>query len=375
MSNKKTIQINPDLFSISPKKRGRQSTPKVHTQKKQDKIRPNSLKKKLIQRVKEHKLKETKEQELTKKKAQEIISKETDSKYAEEFNDSINYLNQLSNQKKDLLKQKRKTFTLKNPTNIQFPDKSLQLDFHDNLVEVPPIPNIPENEPVINLNLPEQSKIDHSSVPYGCLKGGTKPTYKSWMKTQKNPISYSPDAPSSTNLSVPQNIEQGLSEREKKLNQLKDKIRKQNEREVTEQQYFNDNILITPNSRINTENLIENSKTQNLPIQLPISDLPKKIKKTTKRSYNLGKNKQKKSIGVLIKDRKTRKKVIDAQKELKRKNINDVKQYLRDHGLIKAGSKAPNDIMRKMYESSMLSGDITNQDNDVLMHNFLNEND
>jgi len=48
---------------------------------------------------------------------------------------------------------------------------------------------------------------------------------------------------------------------------------------------------------------------------------------------------------------------------------------LRDHGLIKAGSKAPNDIMRKMYESSMLSGDVTNQDNEILMHNFLNEND
>ena len=79
--------------------------------------------------------------------------------------------------------------------------------------------------------------------------------------------------------------------------------------------------------------------------------------------------------GTIIKDRKTRKKVIDAQKELKRKNITDVKQHLRDHGLIKAGSKAPNDIMRKMYECSMLSGDITNQDSDVLMHNFLNENE
>ena len=371
MSNKKTIQINPDLFSISPKKRGRQSTPNVNATKKQEKIRPNSLKRKLIQRVKEHKLKETKDQEINQKMAQEIISKEKDSKYAEEFNDSINYLNQLSNQKKDLLKQKRKSFTLKNPISAQQPDKSLKFDFQDDLSEVPPIPNIPENEAFISLNPPVQSKIQQTSVPYGCLKGGNKPTYKSWMKTQKNPISYSSESSLSTTPPAPLNIEQGISEREKKLSQLKDKIRKTNEREVIEQQYFNDNILITPNSRINTENLIENSKTQNL----PISDVPKKIKKTTKRSYSLGKNKQKKSIGVLIKDRKTRKKVIDAQKELKRKNINDVKQYLRDHGLIKAGSKAPNDIMRKMYESSMLSGDITNQDNDVLMHNFLNEND
>ena len=46
MSTKKTIQINPDLFSMSPKKRGRQSTPNIKTPKKQPPIRPNSLKKK-----------------------------------------------------------------------------------------------------------------------------------------------------------------------------------------------------------------------------------------------------------------------------------------------------------------------------------------
>ena len=60
---RKQFKLILTFFSMSTKKRGRQSTPKVTTPKKQAPIRPNF--KKLIQRVKEHKLKETKEQEIS----------------------------------------------------------------------------------------------------------------------------------------------------------------------------------------------------------------------------------------------------------------------------------------------------------------------
>jgi uncharacterized membrane-anchored protein len=78
-------------------------------------------------------------------------------------------------------------------------------------------------------------------------------------------------------------------------------------------------------------------------------------------------------VSVLIKNNETRKKVITAQKELKKKSIHDIKKYLKEHFLLKSGSSAPNEVLRKMYESVMLSGDITNNNKETIVHNFMNE--
>ena len=97
------------------------------------------------------------------------------------------------------------------------------------------------------------------------------------------------------------------------------------------------------------------------------------MKRTIRRKYTLGKTANNRSVGVLIKDRNTRKKVLVAQRDLKKKSINDIKSYLKDHNLIKVGSNAPNDVLRKMYESSMLAGEITNSNSDILLHNLLKD--
>jgi hypothetical protein len=97
----------------------------------------------------------------------------------------------------------------------------------------------------------------------------------------------------------------------------------------------------------------------------------KYLKRTIRRKYTLGKSKLKKTVGILIKDRNTRKQVLNAQKDLKRTTIHDVKKYLRDHNLIRAGSNTPNDVVRKIYETAMLAGDVTNFNKETLLHNLI----
>ena len=86
--------------------------------------------------------------------------------------------------------------------------------------------------------------------------------------------------------------------------------------------------------------------------------------------FQLGKRKNK--IGVLIKNNKTLKKIKQDSTILKKTPITDIKQYLRKHNLIKVGCNAPNDVLRKIYESAILAGDINNTNSDNLLHNFIN---
>ena len=87
----------------------------------------------------------------------------------------------------------------------------------------------------------------------------------------------------------------------------------------------------------------------------------------------MGKNKQKNSIGVLIKSGKTRKLVKDEQNVLRTRCMSEVKQYLRKHNLIKAGTAAPDDVLRKLYEDSFLAGNIYNKNPENMIHNFFKD--
>lgn len=387
MSNK-TISINPSLFSIggskTKKNREKKSKPTITPL-----ISPNVLKNKLLKRIKEHKQRETENLENNKKKlptpeesVKNDIVKHELSSFSDEFSDSINYLQTLSKQKKvndektnyERQKQKRKE-QLERQTirNYHQPhvEHNISLDLPEELISKPLIVVNTDTMPTGSQSIQLHTK-QPDPVPYGILKGGSKPTYRDWAKTQRNYDITNPQA-ALTIQGIELNREK--NERENRLNNLREKLKQKKIEEIinkSEDMMVTQNLIQKPNE---TEHIVQNQISQ--PIQTDVGGeggeiiATKKItKKTIKRKYTLGRSKIKKTISVLVKDRGTRKLILSAQKDLKKKSINDVKDYLRDHNLIKIGSNAPNDVLRKLYESAMLAGEITNSNSEILLHNF-----
>lgn len=411
MSNKK-IDINPDLFNVGSSSKTRKNRERKQKPNNVPLISPNVLKNKLLKRIKDHKIKETENLDNNKKKLPSTNVDNNNIKpnlvdlesYTDEFNDSINYLQTLSRQQK-IDEQNNRIEKHKQKMRDELERKSVK-NYHS-LLASPELPvvniDLPEElkEPLIsvntsqlNFNTPTISLTPYKNdpLPYGCLKNGLKPTYKNWTKTQKNSIVTNPNLSLVIDSNISSNISSQVSERENRLNSLKNKIK---EKQIIEQIIANNDVISTTKSIQPPikSNMIENNK----PVIEPITSVElassvasvvnnqelnnqqyhdeetnkKFIKKTIRRKYTLGKTKNNKSVGVLLKDRGTRKLVLSAHRELKKKSINDIKSYLRDHNLIKIGSNAPNDIVRKIYESSMLAGEITNSNTDTLLHNLM----
>ena len=102
----------------------------------------------------------------------------------------------------------------------------------------------------------------------------------------------------------------------------------------------------------------------------------RKQKRRVVRTHKLGRSKYYSKIGVLISNKTIRNKVVNQKQQLKKVPIRDVRKYLIKQGFIKIGSDTPSDVLREMYESSLLMcGEVKNNNVDTLLHNFLHTND
>lgn len=431
---KKTIKINPELFksgfsSSDKTRKNREKRPKPNIP---ITLNESSLKKQFLNRIKEHKNKEKNNLDVSIKTSggsggSQSNTNITTTEDQDELYESMNYLTLLSKKQKEDTEKKKyekkiQNKTVKNTSYSNTYDISspphVELELPDELKE-PVIIKPPEvNTPPIHLNKPPMNswassmgngnvaKPVDNSVPYGCLKGGSKPTFRQWNYTVKNHNSQNETVPNNilnVNYSIepqqqqqqPQQIPQTVTnvgvvktEREKKLELLRKKLKEQEQNKIKNQEEQQslpayavasapalETIIGGSNEHINrntknTENTDNKDKSHPVEENDPIKRV---IKKTIRRKYTLGKNSVYRKVGILIKNNKTRKQIIDAHKELKKKPINDVKKYLVEHGLLKIGSNAPNNVLRKTYESAMLTGDVTNQNKDVLLFNLMNE--
>jgi hypothetical protein len=305
-----------------------------------------------LKRIKEHKTNELKKSEPKKEE-------KNDDSYSDEFYGAIDYLSELKkkqNQQKALHNK-----TLKNPGSLN-QAKSVNSSLGEQIMlDLPP----ELEEPVIKT--PE-------------VFNGNKKTYREWKELTKPtpnfdlPSMIRPPTPPKQNVIVESFVSESQPQqvltREQRLEQIKNKLKRIQEQEnaikITSLPKLDDDPVTT------IPNLQELLKTREEKIE---QETPKKYsKKTIKRKFTLGKSDKLRQVAILLKDKQTRKNIINAQKELKKTDINDVKKYLRQHGIIKVGSTCPADVLRKTFESAMLTGDVTNINKETLLHNLLHEN-
>jgi hypothetical protein len=78
---------------------------------------------------------------------------------------------------------------------------------------------------------------------------------------------------------------------------------------------------------------------------------------------------------VLVSNKTIRKNITTKKTLLQQTSIQDIKKFLIKKGFIKVGSIAPNDVLRKMYETvNMMCGDVQNHNPDNLLYNYFNYN-
>ena len=292
-------------------------------------------------------------------------------------------------------KRSLNTRTLKNYQSS--PNTGISLELPPELQETKSF--IPQSNEIFNVNYKVQD-----DVPYGCLKNGKKRTYREWMELTKPekqdiPDIVRPPTPPKKNVGVflegatpiepVKNIDtQQTLSREERLEQIKNKLKKIQDQESQMKQQSLDEfkqletkystpLMVSPLEELTDFDQSE-SKSNEIEDMLKEreekhenSKIKKYLKKTVKRKFTLGKSDKSRCVSVLIKDRKTRKNIINTQKELKKTTMTDVKKYLRQHGIIKVGSICPADILRKTFESAVLTGEVTNTNKETLLHNFM----
>ena len=253
--------------------------------------------------------------------------------------------------------------------------------------------------------------IIDKDVPHGCLKNGKKPCFRSWKSLKQKPnyhneilqpikddpmIEIKNEIESEINKAVNGEVIHSAELIQKYVKEdrplqisndsvllesfdLNDDFEKEPEYKPIEPLSFPPSVDLPLNEPFQSfDKSLEtiDYSSDSLDMEEIENQEPRKIKKTIKRRYTLGKSKNPRGnnyIGVLVRNKYSRKRAMDATKELKKTPSEDIKKYLRDHGLIKVGSSAPTEICRKMYENCKMAGDIENLDKNILLHNLMND--
>jgi hypothetical protein len=377
MSERKTISINPELFKVTSNTT-RKKQPKTEKNKdikiksQQTKQQNNkTLRGKLLKYIREQQEKNY-EKNAHRHGSQKTPMKNPLDEFNSEFDNSLKYLMSVADENEKKQKQ--------NSTLKQYPNNNVQsMLFNDNVLQnvMNTLPNVTSEIPSLKLNM------NNPNYPkYGCLKGGTLPTYRSWKnQTQRKPpvlndqyissIPYIQTASAATNV-VPiqenyrpplQSIIQSspmspITSQNTPIYTGAMNVKSELDKEIEKQK-----------ARMEMKQIMQKTKPQKMPKLKYL-----KQKRTLKRTYHVGKSRVFPKVAVLVSNKTIRNNITTKKQMLNQTPIEEIRKFLLKKGFIKVGSTSPNDVLRKMYESVVLiSGDVTNHNPDNLLYNFFND--
>lgn len=277
--------------------------------KKRSNIVPNKLKDTFLKQVQHHKSLANAQKQTPATTTKTVV----DNKYANDFKSSIEYLNNI--------KKTMQPIHTELPVELLEPEPFTEPKLVETAVTTTATATI--STTAITDKEPLKYAVD-TAVPYGCLKNGIKTSFKNWTRNNRQ---------------------------------------QETKQETMLEPMLEQKLLLDKN--VVTKGLVAK--------ELDAKELVAKGPITTIKRHVIGKSKKSRHVGVLIKNINTRKMIITAHKDLKKININEVRNHLKNNGLLKVGTTAPIDVLRQTYEASILAGVINNKNDDTLIHNFVND--
>lgn len=360
----KTIVINPDFLKLPMKgnrtRKANTAAPKpikIRTEKPTNSER--TIKRRALNYIKKQ------QEEKYKRMSNEDIGYRVEGKsYAEEFksdfDDSLSFLQKLTDQ--NVQKAQVKNATLRQVPSVVpsvvplvVPSSTLLtngilnqvLDQNISLEESDVFKNVTNFAPIPAIHLPKPT--------YGCLKGGSLPTYRT-MKAQQ-PIQGNNVPTNTAPYGGGDSLGQTLGGNPPPKNNLS--------RLTPEQQRAELKQFLEKRKE-------EKQRVERVKRQRHIMKPHKKQKRTTTRTFRVGKSKHYAKVGVLIPNKTIRTQILAKKQHIRETPLQDVRKHLIKKGLIRVGSSCPNDVLRQMYESSMMMcGEIQNHNADNLLYNYL----
>ena len=416
---KKTIQINPDFLKLpmkgnrTKKKTDEPKPIKIRNEKNADSDSRKTIRKRInqIRKEQEERYKRLLKGEESSKSEVRVETTDPTKTYADEFksdfDDSLAFLQKLTDQNAQKIKPSSSTLkqypVVPNSTLFQFTTQSpasivpgiSEFTTQSPASIVPGIPKSPVSDSVLShMNVAENVSLDvpadflnpgipiqtnllgssplmpnlqfstrspiSSGIPqfpapaYGCLKGGNLPTYRTYKNL--GPINQVSGIPPFSGESVSQTG--GSSNKTGSSSNLSKLTPEQQRAEL--KQFIE--------KRKEEKQRVERVKKQHRMLKPQ-----KKQKRTTTRTFRVGKSKHYPRVGVLISNKTIRSQILAKKQKIREATMEDIRKYLIKKGLIRVGSSCPNDVLRKMYESSMMMcGEIQNHNPDNLLYNYLN---